>query len=77
MNRLSLNCYRIFIVYKYVCKLDDNSLIPKFVKNNVILPGKAIAQTSFDTLSQPVGKMLSRVKRKFDDGLNKSKREYH
>jgi len=76
LKKLTLNCYQIFIVYKYICKLGDNSLIPNFFKNNLILPGKAIAQTSFDTLSQPVGKMLSSIKNTYEEELSKSKREY-
>jgi len=36
----------------------------------------AAVETSFDTLSQPVGKVLSSIKNTYDDGLAKSKREY-
>ncbi|KAL5241292.1 hypothetical protein ACI65C_008702 [Semiaphis heraclei] len=52
---------------------DENSFIPNFVTNNVFLPGKVAVETSFDTLSQPVGKVLSSFKNTYDDGLAKSK----
>ncbi|KAL5241294.1 hypothetical protein ACI65C_008704 [Semiaphis heraclei] len=52
---------------------DDNSLIPNFVKHNMILPGKVAVETSINILKQPVGKALLSAKKKYDDGLIKSK----
>lgn len=59
-----------------LCKLDENSFVPNVIKNNVILPAKAFAQTSIDSLKEPVGNILSSVQKKYADELTKSEREY-
>jgi len=57
-------------------KLDENSFIPNVFKNNVLIPAKALTQTSYNTLREPVGNILSSVKKTYSDELNKAEREY-
>uniref|UniRef100_A0A2S2PEQ5 Uncharacterized protein n=1 Tax=Schizaphis graminum TaxID=13262 RepID=A0A2S2PEQ5_SCHGA len=53
----------------------ENSLIPNAIQNNLILPVKALAQTSFKTVEEPVGKIFSSIKKTYDDELVKSDQE--
>ncbi|XP_026817788.1 uncharacterized protein LOC113556825 [Rhopalosiphum maidis] len=53
----------------------ENSLIPNAIQNNLILPAKALAQTSFKTVKEPVGEMFSSIKKTYDDELVKSDQE--
>jgi len=50
--------------------------MPNVIKNNVVLPAKAFAQTSIDTLREPVGSILSNVQKTYADELAKAEREY-
>ncbi|XP_060852260.1 uncharacterized protein LOC132930407 isoform X2 [Rhopalosiphum padi] len=53
----------------------ENSLIPNAITNNLILPAKALVQTSFKTVREPVGEMFSSIKKTYDDELVKSDQE--
>jgi len=59
-----------------LCELDENSFVPKVIQNNLVLPVKAFAQTSVNTLREPVGNMLSSFQKTYADELAKSEREY-
>ncbi|XP_025202014.1 uncharacterized protein LOC112599355 [Melanaphis sacchari] len=54
---------------------DENSIIPNAVGNNLILPAKAIAQTSFKTIGKPIEEMFSNIKKTYDDELAKSNQD--
>jgi len=59
-----------------LCKIDENSFVPKVIQNNVVLPAKVFAQTSINALRQPVGNILSSVQNEFTNELAKSESEY-
>lgn len=77
-NKLCRYLWSIIIISNIImlCKLDANSFVPNVIKNNIILPAKAFAQTSIDSLREPVGNILSSVQKKYADELTKSEREY-
>lgn len=64
-------CYIFFVQ-----KLGENDLIPNGLRNNVLLPIKAAAQASLKTFGEPAVEMMSNVKKKFDEELEKADREY-
>jgi len=59
-----------------LCKLDKNAFVPNVIKNNLVLPAKAFAQTSINTLQEPVENILSSVQKTYADELAKSESEY-
>ncbi|XP_029346879.1 uncharacterized protein LOC100159932 isoform X1 [Acyrthosiphon pisum] len=54
---------------------DEDSIVPKVIQNNVVLPAKAFAQTSINTLREPVGNMISNVQQTYADELAKSEQD--
>lgn len=66
------NNYVIF----FFQKLGENNIIPNGIKNNVFLPIKAATQASLKTFGEPVGEMISNIKKTYDEELEKSNREY-
>ncbi|KAE9542984.1 hypothetical protein AGLY_002895 [Aphis glycines] len=50
----------------------ENDLIPNGLRNNVLLPIKAAAQAGLKTFGEPAVEMMSNVKKKFDEELEKA-----
>jgi len=60
----------------FCSKLGENDLIPNGLRNNVFLPIKAAAQAGIKTFGEPVGEMMSNVKKTFDEELERADSEY-